>query len=152
MAHSCIVFMSLLKHHIRETSAGYQNQQPRHSLVSYLALFFFLTLTSLKRYLFVYLLIAFFLYVSSRWNISFLRTGAFSVFSSVLSVLCLAPGRCSRFVKTVWPQPASPFSCLLPRVPHASHRGLPTVPHSFVMPPPEILFIFQDPSQISPFV
>lgn len=108
MAHS-IAFMSVQKHDIKETVPGCQKQHPHHFLISYLDLFFFLTLTSSKSYKFVY---SFIFYVSFHWNVSFMRTGVLVSFVHCWVFIYLAHSRWSIIVEGLWPQPASTFSSL----------------------------------------
>lgn len=118
---------------------------PRHSLVPYLALFFSLHLPVPKFKCFCMYVHIFLLEGKLHDNRSL------SMFWSLLSVLCLVLGVWSVFVQRMWFHRTSPF-CLLNPVLHTSGRGLPTVHQSWVMTPPEILGIFQDPFQIPPFL
>lgn len=148
MAHF-VLLMSVLKHLIRETFLGCPNQHHLcHPLVSYFALFFFLALTRPKSCMFICLFVYFsILHLGCKLH----NNRSFCIFCSPVSVLYWALDRCSIFVERMWPQPPFFISLFLP-VFLPSDGGILTVHQCLVMPPPEILSLPQDPSQIPPFL
>lgn len=114
MAHSSVVFRSVLKHNIRDPS--WLSKPAPLSLLSSLSclLFFFLTLTSPQSLTFIHSFI--YLYVFPL-KCKLHENRNFSMYCSLPSRLWLAHGRRSLFVARMWPNqlPASlSFSLCFP--------------------------------------
>lgn len=130
------LFMSVdvemfMKHHIRDLPWLSVKTSTHHSLLPYLGLFFFLTLTSLESYVLVHLFIHLCIYVSSHQDVSLRRTGA-SVRFVHYSVFCawhmVCVGR-SLSVEGMWPWPAPSLSLLQLVLHNSKALCQVTIPH-----------------------
>lgn len=147
MAYFCTVFTPVLKRNIRDLP-WLSKPAPCHSLLPYLALIFFLPLTSPESYMLIHSFIHSSI-LPLDCKLQEIRALICSVHCSVFCAWHMVGGQ--YLLEERGPN-RLPLLSVTPCAAHPRWAALTVPHHPSVLLPPQILFIFQDPTQIPPFL